>query len=60
MTKNIGHNMPPRELDDFLILDKDGKSTGRIKFNNTIIKKYLVRRYDPALDKYFGVVINDP
>ena len=27
-----GHNMPPKELDDFLILDNDGKSTGRIKF----------------------------
>ena len=35
------HNMPPKKLDDFLIFDNDGKSTGRIKLTNTIIKKYL-------------------
>jgi hypothetical protein len=27
-----GHNQPPKELNDFLILDSDGKSTGRINF----------------------------
>ena len=59
MLKNIGHNMPPKQLDDFLILDQDGESTGRIKLNNTIVKKYLVRKYDKKTDKYLGVVVND-
>jgi len=54
-----GHNMPPRELEDFLILDSDGKSTGRIKLTNTVIKKYLKRKYDPATDAYKETVIND-
>ena len=30
--KLIGHNQPPLQLEDFLILDANGKSTGRIKF----------------------------
>ena len=54
-----GHNMPPKELDDFLILDNDGKSTGRIKLTNTIIKKYLKRKYDPVSDAYKETVLND-
>ncbi|MDA7583132.1 hypothetical protein N8698_02535 [Candidatus Pelagibacter sp.] len=54
-----GHNMPQKELDDFLILDNDGKSTGRIKLTNTIIKKYLKRKYDPVSDAYKGTVLND-
>ena len=40
--ENIGHNNPPKSLEDFYLLNKDGESTGRIKLNNTIIKKYLV------------------
>ena len=37
---NIGHNNPPLDLDDFIIKDENGKSTGRIKFTNTFLKKY--------------------
>ena len=40
----IGHNEPPKTLEDFLIKDQNDKSTGRIKLTNTIIKKYLVRK----------------
>jgi len=29
------HNLPAKELEDFLILDNDGKSTERIKPTNT-------------------------
>ena len=43
-SKMIGHNQPPLNIDDFLIFDKYGKSTGRIKLTNTIIKKYLTRK----------------
>ena len=43
---NIGHNNPPLELEDFIIKDKDGKSTGRIKFTNTFLKKYLTKKYN--------------
>jgi hypothetical protein len=40
MTKKMmGHNAPPIQIEDFLILDVKGESTGRIKFTNTIIKK---------------------
>ena len=42
--KMIGHNQPPLTIEDFYILDIDGKSTGRIKLTNTIIKKYLTRK----------------
>ena len=59
MNKNIGHNMPPKTIDDFLILDSDGRSTGRIKLTNTILKKYLVRKYDKKKDKYFERIVND-
>ena len=58
-TKNIGHNMPPLTLDDFFVLDKDGERTGRIKLNNTIIKKYLVRTYDAVIDDYLSVTVSD-
>ena len=45
MTKKmIGHNLPPKVIDDFLILDNDGNSTGRIRITNTIMSKYLVRK----------------
>ena len=37
----IGHNEPPKTLEDFFIKDQNDKSTGRIKLTNTIIKKYL-------------------
>ena len=50
---NIGHNNPPLDLDDFIIKDENGKSTGRIKFTNTFLKKYLVRKYDAVK----GVII---
>jgi len=56
--KLIGHNQPPVQLEDFLILDADGKSTGRIKFTNTIIRKYLIRKLN-SKQKYVERVIND-
>jgi integrase len=56
---NIGHNNPPLELEDFIIKDKDGKSTGRIKFTNTFLKKYLTKKYIPERDVYVERVIND-
>ena len=55
----IGHNEPPKTLEDFLIKDQNDKSTGRIKLTNTIIKKYLVRKYDAAKDKYLPTTAND-
>ena len=58
MTK-IGHNEPPKTLDDFLIKDQNEKSTGRIKLTNTIIKKYLIKKYDAANDKYLPQTAND-
>ena len=57
--KMIGHNEPPKTIDDFLIYDQDGKSTGRVKLTNTIIKKYLVRRYDKVKDQYLPGKAND-
>ena len=57
--KNIGHNMPPKTLNDFYLLDKDGERTGRIKLTNTICKKYLVRKYDAAIDDYTSVTVSD-
>jgi len=60
MNKNlIGHNQPPLQLEDFLILDAAGKSTGRIKFTNTIVKKYLKLKYKAETDKYYETIIND-
>ena len=53
----MGHNMPPKVIDDFLILDADGNSTGRIKITNTIINKYLVRKIKDG--EYVERVIND-
>ena len=55
----IGHNQPPLTIEDFLILDRDGKSTGRVKLTNTILKKYLVRTYKKEKDKYFEKILND-
>ena len=55
--KMMGHNMPPKVIDDFLILDADGNSTGRIKITNTIINKYLVRKIKDG--EYVERVIND-
>ena len=57
--KLIGHNQPPLQLEDFLILNADGKSTGRIKFTNTILKKYLKRKYKVETDEYSETIIND-
>ena len=56
--KLIGHNQPPLQLEDFLILDADGNSTGRIKFTNTVIRKHLTRKLD-AKQQYVERVIND-
>ena len=56
---NIAHNNPPLELEDFIIKDRDGKSTGRIKFTNTFLKKYLTKKYIPERDEYVERVIND-
>jgi len=36
-----GHNQPLKELNDFLILDSDGNSTGRMNFTNTLLKEIL-------------------
>jgi len=57
--KLIGHNQPPLQLEDFYILDADGESTGRIKFTNTILNKYLKRKYKAETDKYYETIIND-
>lgn len=60
MTKKmIGHNQPPLTIEDFFILDQDGKSTGRVKLTNTILNKYLVRQYDKEEDEYFERILND-
>ena len=59
MTKLIGHNQPPLTIEDFLIKDPDGISIGRIKLTNTILKKYLVRKYDKEKDKYLERIVND-
>ena len=60
MTKKMmGHNQPPLTIEDFHIKDPDGNSIGRIKLTNTILKKYLVRRYDKEKDKYLDKTIND-
>jgi integrase len=56
--KLIGHNQPPIQLEDFLILDADGNSTGRIKFTNTVIRKHLTRKLN-AKQQYVERVIND-
>ena len=57
--KMIGHNQPPLTIEDFFILDRDGKSTGRVKLTNTILNKYLVRQYDKEEDEYFERILND-
>jgi len=55
MTKKMmGHNAPPIQIEDFLILDVKGESTGRIKFTNTIIKKYLTRKTKLVKNKKTG------
>ena len=59
MTKKMmGHNMPPKVIDDFLILDADGNSTGRINITNTIMSKHLVRKIN-AKQEYVERVIYD-
>ena len=59
MTKKMmAHNMPPKVIDDFLILDADGKSTGRIRITNTIMSKHLVRKTNDK-HEYVERVIND-
>ena len=58
MTKKMmGHNLPPKVIDDFLILDADGNSMGRINITNTIMSKYLVRKVKAG--EYVERVIND-
>jgi hypothetical protein len=53
------HNQPPKELNDFLILDSNGNGTGRMNFTNTLLKKYLKRKCNPKTDKYVENAIND-
>ena len=55
--KMMGHNMPPKVIDDFLILDADGNSTGRIRITNMIMGKYLVRKVKAG--EYVERAIND-
>ena len=54
----IGHNNPPLTLEDFIIKDKDGKSTGRVKFTNTLLKKHLIRKLNEK-SEYAERIIND-
>ena len=54
----MGHNMPPKVIDDFLIFDADGNSTGRIHITNTILKKYLVRKTNDK-QEYVERAINE-
>ena len=55
----LGHNNPPLTLEeDFIIKDNDGKSTGRVKFTNTLLKKYLIRKLDDK-SEYVERIIND-
>jgi integrase len=56
--EKIGHNNPPLTLEDFIIKDKDDKTTGRVKFTNTLLKKYLVRKVN-AKSEYAERIIND-
>ena len=56
--KLIGHNQPPIQLEDFLILDAGGNSTGRLKFTNTILRKYLIRKINNK-SQYVERIIND-
>ena len=64
-SKMIGHNQPPLTIEDFYILDISGKSAGRIKITNTIIKKYLtrktkiVKRNGENVSIYVERIIND-
>ena len=59
MTKKMmGHNMPPKTIDDFYIIDADGNSTGRIRITNTIMRKYLVRKINDK-QEYAERIIND-
>lgn len=54
----IGHNNPPLTLEDFIIKDKDDNLTGRVKFTNTLLKKYLTRKVN-AKSEYAERIIND-
>jgi len=55
----LGHNNPPLTLEeDFIIKDNDGKSTGRVKFTNTLLKKYLIRKLN-GKSEYVERIIND-
>ena len=60
--KNIGHNKPPENFTDQeekTDLEKLINDAGRVKLTNTIIKKYLNRKYNPENDKYIPVSVND-
>ena len=53
MTKKMmSHNMPPKVIDDFLILNADGNSTGRINITNTIMSKNFVRKINATQETY--------
>ena len=60
---SLGHNSNSKSLRDFLIIDPEtGRSTGRIKITDEIMRKYLVCKIDHSKPKgkdKIEVVIND-
>ena len=60
---SLGHNSNSKSLQDFLIIDPEtGRSTGRIKITDEIMRKYLVCKIDHSKPKgkdKIEVVIND-
>ena len=59
---SLGHNSNSKSLQDFLIIDPEtGRSTGRIKITDEIMRKYLVCKIDHSKPKgkdKIEVVIN--
>ena len=60
---SLGHNSNSKSLQDFLIIDPEtGRSTGRIKITDEIMRKYLACKIDhnkPKGKDKIEVVIND-
>ena len=48
--KMIGHNDPTKTLEDFLILDADGNSAGRIKLTKYELVDFLKKNYITSED----------
>ena len=49
---SLGHNSNSKSLQDFLIIDPEtGRSTGRIKITDEIMRKYLVCKIDHSKPK---------